>query len=114
MKVISADDWDDFDTEIIFWVSVSDPPESIQAEARRIDGDLYSPGCFGVCVCYYTDSKEFELAPDDRGTNIYYVDNDGNKAWFMADIPEGFLDEVFRCCQKALAEPEEKYRRHII
>lgn len=107
MKVIGSIDYDDFGAEIIFWVAITDLPKSVQEEAKRIDGDAYTADCFGICVCYDTNKKEFALSPDEQNTNIYYVKDSGDKVWFMVELPEGFLAEVFRRCQKALTEPAE-------
>lgn len=95
---------DIFDDEIIFWVDITDVPAEIQNQAKQIDGENYSPDCFGMCVCYDRIEKKIELSADEQGTNIYYVDNDGENRWYCADISDVFLNEIFTECKKRIQE----------
>ena len=45
-----VEDFDELDTESIYWVAVSGVPDRFVNEAERIDGSNYSDECFGVCI----------------------------------------------------------------
>jgi len=102
VKLDNADHYDDFGDELIFWVEISDLPQDIQDEARRIDKKEYNPGCFGMCVCYEAETKNFCLSPDKENTNVYYVNSNGDRVWFKAEMTEDFINEIFAACKKEL------------
>lgn len=104
MKLVGVDDYDIFGDEVIFWIVVSDMPQSIQDKAKQIDKEEYNPDCFGMCVFMDTKTAKIELSPDRENTNVYYVDNNGDKAWFWVEIAEDFLTKAFTACKKKLDE----------
>ena len=90
---------------IIFWADVSNPPKEIQAAAREIEPWNFSPNSFGLCVNYSFAAKECYLVTDTGNSpedcrNIFYIDQDGDKHWFRADIPQDLLNQVFDECGK--------------
>lgn len=90
---------------IIFWADVSNPPKEIQAVAREIEPWNFSPNSFGLCVNYSFAAKECYLVTDTGNSpedcrNIFYIDQDGDKHWFHADIPQELLNQVFDECGK--------------
>lgn len=93
---------------IVFWADVSNPPEEVQAAAREIEPWNFSPNCFGLCVNYSFAAKEFYLvtdmgAPSEDLRTIFYTDQNGDKHWFPADIPQELLDQIFDECGKVTA-----------
>lgn len=93
------------DDVIIFWADVSNPPKEIQAAAREIESWDFSPNCFGLCVNYSFAAKKCYLVTDTGNSpedcrNIFYIDQDGDKHWFRADIPQDLLNQVFDECGK--------------
>lgn len=105
MKFVTVEHCDDFGDEAIFWVGLSALPQGIQDEARRIDKEHYNPSCFGMCVGYDAKTKIFCLSPDEaNNTNVYYVNNNGDRVWFWAEMTEEFMNEVFSACEKELSK----------
>ncbi len=95
--------YDDFDTEVVCWLDVSGVPEKFIHEAKQADGDNYSSGCFGVCLLYDKGRKEFTVAGDKTGHDLYYVDNNGDKQWFPYQLSE---IEIGLLAQKAKQDIE--------
>lgn len=108
LDVVQVENYDLFDDVISFWVSISGVPQSIQAKARQIDGDKFNPDCFGLCVNYDFEGKEFyvvvdtELSAENPG-NVYYIGIEGEKHWFAAELSQMFLEQAFLACTKAVA-----------
>ena len=80
--------WDHFQDETIYWLDLSDMPEPIQQAARRIDGKAYNDRCFGICVVHDLATNEYAVVTESGTSpevdrNIFYVDNDGDKHWFL-------------------------------
>jgi len=78
----SLEHYDEFGKDIVFWIDVSSVPKKFMEEAKAIDSENYSGDCFGVCMHYDGENKEFSAVEDEPGRNLYYVDNNGNKHWF--------------------------------
>lgn len=79
-------------------------PEPIQQAARRIDGKAYNDRCFGICVVHDLATNEYAVVTESGTSpevdrNIFYVDNDGDKHWFQADLPDTLVKEMFSCCE---------------
>ena len=97
-----------FPDTTIYWAAISDPPQEIQNQARKIDGEAYDPDGFGVCVFHDLSTHEFALMtekayPTNENRSIYYVDIDGNRHWFKADLAEEALKEIYDACEKITA-----------
>ncbi len=104
MRMDGVEHWDHFHDETIYWLDLSDMPEEIQASAREIDGEEYNERCFGMCVVHDLSANEYVVVTDssdpaNADSNIFYVDNEGDKHWFRADLPEAFVKEVFSACE---------------
>ena len=76
-----VEDFDELDTESIYWVAVSGVPDRFVNEAERIDGSNYSDECFGVCIQHDKKTGEFAVIEDTPGHSLYYVDNLGYRHW---------------------------------
>ena len=98
---------------IVFWADISNPPEEIQRAAREIEPWNYSPNCFGLCVNYSFAAKEFYLvmdtgaSPEDCRT-IFYTDQNGDKHWFSADIPQELLNQIHAECGKIVRNVDKR------
>ena len=79
MTFKELEDFDDFDTESVYWVAVSGIPERFVNGAGKIDGADYSGECFGVCIQHNRETREFAAIEDSPGHSLYYVDNLGYK-----------------------------------
>ena len=105
MKFEMVDGVDHFEDETQFWVFISDVPEHFRAEGRKIDGENYDDSAFGMGAYYDVPTNRFELMTERPSNtselcNIFYVDNDGERHWFRAEIPEDFINQVFAECMK--------------
>ena len=64
-----------------------------------------------MCVHYNLTSKtaavmlDTDPATGGRG-NIYYVDNDGDKHWTQAELPEEMVQQAFAACKSVMADRE--------
>lgn len=76
-----VEDFDELDTESIYWVAVSGVPERFVNEAEKIDGSNYSGECFGVCIQHDKKTGEFAVIEGTLGHSLYYVDNLGYRHW---------------------------------
>lgn len=104
MRLDGVEHWDHFQDETIYWLDLSDMPEPIQQAARRIDGKAYNDRCFGICVVHDLATNEYAVVTESGTSpevdrNIFYVDNDGDKHWFQADLPDTLVKEMFSCCE---------------
>ena len=103
MRLDGVEHWDHFQDETIYWLDLSDMPEPIQQAARRIDGKAYNDRCFGICVVHDLATNEYAVVTESGTSpevdrNIFYVDNDGDKHWFQADLPDTLVTkgDLFR------------------
>lgn len=94
MTFKGVEDFDDLDTESIYWVDVSGIPERFVNEAKKIDGADYSGGCFGVCILHDRKTGEFNAIEDSPGHSLYYVDNLGYKHWFDYRLSGQELEKI--------------------
>ena len=104
MRLDGVEHWDHFQDETIYWLDLSDMPEPIQQAARRIDGKAYNDRCFGICVVHDLATNEYAVVTESGTSpevdrNIFYVDNNGDKHWFQADLPDTLVKEMFSCCE---------------
>jgi hypothetical protein len=114
MKFVDINYYDDFISEVIFWIELLEPPLEIQQQAKQFDGDNYDETCFGLKVSYDSEKKEFSVVTRqeeemDRDTedNLYYIDNIGDEHWYKAEIPEDCKRQIFAECQKIIDSFEE-------
>lgn len=104
MTFKELEDFNDFDTESIYWVAVSGVPERFVNEAKGIDGAEYSGECFGMCIQHNLETGEFSVVEGSPGHGLYYVDNLGYKHWFGYRMPEQELERIVRKIQVIIGE----------
>ena len=98
---------DEYVDAVIFWIDVSDLPPAIQQQAKQYDLEQYNEKGFGVCIHYGIEEMGFNIVTDtdfDTGEsrNVFYIDNDGDKHWLRADIPDEFIAEMLAECRDKL------------
>ena len=109
ITVVQMEHYDIFEDDVIvFWVDVSNVPQTMQTAARQIDAGRFDPNCFGVCVNYDFERRQFYIVADTEESeahpgNVYYIDSAGGKHWFTAELPQAFLEQAFLACVQAVA-----------
>ena len=103
-----------FDGVSAFTAEISGLPQSIQDEAKKIDGEAYNASCFEMYIYYDLETGAFTVSTEkDPATgedcNVYYVDDNGDKHWFKVEMPEEFTSEVFAACTKNMEEKIHGY-----
>lgn len=91
---------DYYEDATFYWVSISGVPPEIQRAAREIDGKAYLPDCFEMCVIFDLNTRQFSFETSDGELNIFYVDDNGHRCWFQADLTDDFLNEVYSACEQ--------------
>jgi len=116
ITVVQVEHYDIFEDDVIvFWVDVSNVPQAIQANARQIDADRFDPNCFGVCVNYDFERRQFYIVVDTEESethpgNVYYIGRTGDKHWFTVELPQAFLEQTFLACVQAVAHENWKVK----
>lgn len=86
--------FDEFGTEVVYWVEVAGVPQRFINEAQDIDGEDFLDDGFGVCVHHDTETGEYAAVEDGPGQNLYYVDNLGDKHWFDYSLSKQELEQM--------------------
>lgn len=116
IKAEQVENYDVFEDDVItFWVNLSNAPQAMQAEARQIDGEYFDPNCFGVCVNYDFEQRQFYIVVNTEASavhpsNVYYIDHTGDKHWFTAELPQTFIEQAFLACVHAVAHENYKIK----
>ena len=116
IKAEQVENYDVFEDDVItFWVNLSNAPQAMQAEARQIDGEYFDPNCFGVCVNYDFEQRQFYIVVNTEASavhpsNVYYIDHTGDKHWFTAELPQTFIEQAFLACVHAVAHEDCKIK----
>ena len=116
IKAEQVEHYDVFGDDVItFWVNFSGAPQAMQAEARRIDGEHFDPNCFGICVNYDFEQRQFYIVVDTEASavypsNVYYIDHTGDKHWFTTELPQTFIEQTFLACVYAVAHEDCKIK----
>jgi hypothetical protein len=111
VKFDSRIDFDQFEDIVVFWITLSEPTQSnIVEQAKLADKENYDTDCFGTCVVFDITSRQFGFSPDEPGTNIFYIDNDGHRHWYAADMSWFFQRRLFSACKKVLIEKTDLYK----
>lgn len=100
MKIKQIEHYDDFDDCIIFWLEVEGVNNKHKELAKEIDKENYMDECFGVCIQYDIDDKNFIIVSDwNEDEQLYYVDNNGDKHWFECIVDESLINELKEICK---------------
>ena len=98
MKITQIEHVDNFGMgELVFWIDVTDVPKQLVEQAKMIDGENYSNDCFGICAG--ANDGEFYICEDSPDSELYYVDNNGDKHWLGYVLSEAERNEVFEFCK---------------
>ena len=105
MKIKNIEHVDQFGMkEYVCWAEVTDVPAKFIEEAKAIDGENYSKGCFGICVG--RDEAGWFITQDEIDSELYYVDNDGDKHWMDYKLTELEEVEAIEVCKRYIEEEE--------
>ena len=107
LKVKEVENIDDLYDEKVLSLSVGNVPERFIREAKEIDGENYSSDCFGVWVNYDIETGELVVIEDRKGSQLYYVDNQGGKHWLDYLLTEQETAMVTEICRKELKKYEQ-------
>lgn len=95
---------DDLDDVKVLSLVVGNVPKQFIREAKAIDGRNYSSDCFGIWVNYEVETGELVVITDQERSQLYYVDNLGDKHWLDYLLTEQETAMVTEICRKELKE----------
>ena len=105
MKVKCIEHIDDFGiNENVCWVEVTDIPKEFVEEAKAIDKENYNEGCFGICVGQ--DEDGWYISEDEPGSELFYIDNDGDKHWMKYILTKTEEADAIEFCKKYIKGDE--------
>lgn len=100
MRIKKIEHYDDFDDCIIFWLEVEEVDNKYKELAKEIDKENYLDNCFGICINYDTEEKDFTVVSDYYADEqLYYIDNDGNKHWFEYIVDNSVINVLKELCK---------------
>ena len=103
MKVRCIEHVDEFGkNERTFWLEVEDIPRELVEEAKAIDGENFDMSCFGICVIQ-TGSDWF-VCMDEPGSEVFYIDNDGDKHWLKYETSTEEEHDAIEYCINNIKE----------
>ena len=103
MKIKNIEHVDQFGMrEYICWAEVTEVPEEFVVQAKEIDGENYCEGCFGICVGH--DENGWYVCQDYPSSELFYVDNDGDKRWMSYKLTEEEEIEAIKFCRKYIEQ----------
>ena len=104
LKVKEVENIDDLDDVKVLSLVVGNVPKQFIREAKKIDGRNYSSDCFGIWVNYEVETGELVVITDQERSQLYYVDNLGDKHWLDYLLTEQETAMVTEICRKELKE----------
>ena len=114
LNVAGVDNIDNLGDVKVFSMSVGNVPEQFILEAKQIDGENFSMDCFGVWVNYELDTGEFAVITDHEDSQLYYVDNSGDKHWLDYLLTDQETAMVTEICRKELKEYEQPEKEKAV
>lgn len=108
LKAVTMEHMDDFDDVKVISMVVGDVPENFIMEAKEIDKENFSEECFGVWVNYEKETGEFAVITDHEDSQLYYVDNSGDKHWLDYLLSEQEVKAVTDACRNVLKSLEKQ------
>jgi len=100
MKFKQIENIDDFGGDKVFTLGVSDVDNKFIQIAKEEDGEDYDENCFGVWVNYDSDKNEYYICEDSVDSNLFYVNNDGDKIWMPYILSDEETNEMIDACKK--------------
>ena len=96
IKFKEIEHFDNFTDSVVFWCVAQDIPQQYIDQAKTIDEEYYEEDCFGVCVIF--DSEGYHMCQDEPDSELYYIDNDGNKHWMDKVLTDTEAKTFFEAC----------------
>ena len=105
MKIKRIEHIDDFGiNEHVCWAEVAGVPNEFIEEAVAIDKENYNEGCFGICVGQ--DEDGWYISQEEPGSELFYIDNDGDKHWMNYKLTKTEEVNAIEFCKNYLEEEE--------
>lgn len=101
MKFKQIENIDYFGGDKVFTLAVKDVNNNCIQIAKAEDGDNYDESCFGVWVNYDADKNEYYICEDSIDSNLFYINNDGDKIWLPYVLTDEETNEMIDACKKA-------------
>ena len=108
MKIHKVEHCDCFPDGVLVWMELTDLPERYQAQARKIDGEDFSPTNFGLCAFWDLENRDAGLITDTdpvtgRSRSAFYIDTNGEKHWFEISLPLELMSQLQDRCREEAA-----------
>ena len=100
MKFKNIENIDDFGGDKVFTLAVEDVNNNCIQIAKAEDGENYDESCFGVWVNYGADKNEYYICEDSEDSNLFYINNDGDKIWLPYVLTEEEANEMIVACKR--------------
>ena len=94
---------DDFNGDKIFWLQANNVEQEYIEQAKHIDKENFLLECFGICVNYSNEDKEYMVCQDKFDCELYYVDNDGDKHWLNYKLTKEECEKAVKFCSRIAA-----------
>lgn len=112
MKFKCIEHMDEFGpNERTFWVEVEDIPRELIEEAKIIDGENFDMSCFGICVIQ--TGNDWFVCMDEPGSEVFYIDNDGEKHWLQYATSKEEEHDAIEYCMNSLEENGQKKKYDV-
>lgn len=102
MKFKNIENIDDFGGDKVFTLTVKDVDNQFIQMAKEEDGENYDEGCFGIWVNYNADANEYCICQDSIDSELFYINNDGDKIWMPYILTDKESKEIIDACKKAV------------
>jgi hypothetical protein len=101
MKFKKIENIDDFGGDKVFTLAVDNVDSKFVQMAKAEDGEDYDEGCFGVWVNYDAGKNEYYICQDSVDSELFYVNNDGDKIWMPYILTDEEVNEMISACKKS-------------
>lgn len=101
MRFKKIENIDDFGGDKVFTLAVDNVDSKFVQMAKAEDGEDYDERCFGVWVNYDADKNEYYICQDSIDSELFYVNNDGDKIWMPYILTNEETNEMINACKKA-------------
>lgn len=91
---------DTFEDTTTYWCVATNIPHTYVEEAKKIDKENYNPDCFGACVI--EDKEGFCMCQDKEGSELFYIDTDGEKHWMKKKLTEEEAKTFYGGCMEEM------------
>ena len=108
LKAVMVEHIDDMDDVQIISLTVGNVQERFICEAKSIDGDNYIDDGFGLWINHDKETDEYYVVTDGSDSQLYYVDNLGDKHWMQYLLAEQEEKEITDLCRSIIRSMEKR------